>query len=195
MKLDKELSALKRTNKILEYIIYAICLLVIILPYIPKFSFWAEKYVFADTTYNAAESMPDYDLSYDHLIIPSIVVDRKIVEADNMKQVHENVWRRPRGSTPDKGSNTVLVAHRYATIGGNRASTFYNLPELVNGDKIYVAWQGKLYTYEVYETDTVEPTAIEIEDPTADPILTLYTCTPLWTASHRFVVRARLITQ
>lgn len=195
MKLNRKLTFLKRINKILEYIIYAVCLLVIVLPYIPKLSFWSEKYVVAETKYHATEYIPDYDLSYNHLIIPSIVIDRKIVEADNMKQVHENVWRRPRGSTPEKDSNTVLVAHRYATIGGNRASTFYNLPELVNGDKIYVAWQGKLYTYEVYETDTVEPTAIEIEDPTADPILTLYTCTPLWTASHRFVVRARLITQ
>ena len=34
---------------------------------------------------------------------------------------------------------------------------------------------------------------VKIEDPTIGPILTLYTCTPLWTAAQRFVVVAKLI--
>ncbi len=193
MKIGTQLRILRKTNTILEYVIYGLCILVIVLPYVPKFSYWAEKYVFASVADMSPETLPHFDLSVDKLYIPSIGVEKEIVEATNMKQVHEKVWRRPQGSTPANGSNTVLVAHRYATIGGNRASTFYNLPELAIGEKAYVVWQGKLYTYEVYETATVEPSATEIESLTPDAILTLYTCTPLWTASHRYVVRARLV--
>ncbi|MDQ5961659.1 MAG: Sortase, partial [Patescibacteria group bacterium] len=56
--------------------------------------------------------------------------------------------------------------------------------------KIYVVWDGILYTYGVETTETVLPTEIAIESPTPDARLTLYTCTPLWTASHRYVVHA-----
>ena len=39
----------------------------------------------------------------------------------------------------------------------------------------------------------VDPTQIEIEAPTDDPILTLYTCTPVWTAAQRLIVRSKLV--
>ena len=40
------------------------------------------------------------------------------------------------------------------------------------------------------EKAVVEKTAVEIESPTEDDILTLYTCTPLWSSSKRLVVQA-----
>lgn len=128
-----------------------------------------------------------------YLVIPSLGIERTIVEAKTIKEVHENVWRRPMGSTPPDGSNTILVAHRYATIGGNRASTFYSLPDIAIDADIYVRWEGSIYVYRVTKTDIVLPTQIEIEGPSETPILTLYTCTPLWKADKRFVVVAALI--
>jgi sortase A len=188
--MKEKVERLQQINRITAYVIYGLCILVILSPYLPGVSYFISKNI---THANSIVPESDIDLSVDAVIISKINVNSPVIEASTMKVVHEKVWRRPQDSTPDKGSNTVLVAHRYATIGGNRASTFYNLPELVIGDKVEVIWKGKLYTYEVYNTMTVEPTAVQIEDPTTEPILTLYTCTPLWKADHRFVVQARLI--
>lgn len=190
MKIERKIHLFQLTNKIASVIIYVICIIILSFPYMPAIQFFVEQHI---TFFSVA--VPDAGATAslsNELIIPSINVNEEIVEASSIGPVHEKVWHRPGTSTPDQGSNTVLVAHRYATIGGNRSSTFYNLPDLKEGDSISVVWDGKLYTYEVYETAVVEPTAIEIEAPTTDAILTLYTCTPLWTAAQRFVVKARL---
>lgn len=124
----------------------------------------------------------------------SEVSNVEIIEADNINQVHEKVWRFPTTSSPDKGSNTVMLGHRYRTLGGEAESTFYHLPKLVPGDKIYVAWENNLYVYIVDETETVPPSKVSILNPTELPILTIYTCTPLWSATDRFVVKSSLLT-
>jgi LPXTG-site transpeptidase (sortase) family protein len=58
------------------------------------------------------------------------------------------------------------------------------------GQKLALFWEGKEYLYEVTETKVVEATAVEIEAPTKDKQLTIYTCTPIWTAKQRLVVIA-----
>jgi sortase A len=178
-------------NDILRYIGIALTIIILLIPYLPEISYLIHN----DNKKSEQTELPN-EISMaikngiDYLYIPSIGVGESIIEAQNIGQVHERVWRRPQASNPKDGGNTVLVAHRYATIGGNRASTFYHLPKLVAGDMIYVVWDGVLYTYNVEMTETVEPTQVSIEAPTDDTRLTLYTCTPLWTASHRFVVHA-----
>lgn len=127
------------------------------------------------------------------LYISKSQVNRKIIETDNIKKVHEDVWIWPDSSKPNQGGNTVLLAHRYASIGGNRASTFYNLPEMTIGDKSYVVWDGKIYEYVVFETFTVDPSHIEILNDSDESILTMFTCTPLWTSKQRFVVKSKLV--
>jgi len=129
------------------------------------------------------------------MIIKKIGVDKQIVVVNDIKDVHENIWLRPIGSTPDKGHNSVFLAHRYKKIGGTSASTFFDLPKLTDGDKIQVVWEGKIYNYTVYSTQVVSPTATYVQYPTVDPIITLITCTPLWTADKRLVVRAKLDTE
>ena len=198
--LQKKIKRTKRAASVVTVLTAMYCLVLIVLPYIPAGVYFVKQFLSPTEEYALAGTIviPSNVLLYKNegkamLVIPAIGVDKPIIEADTIKEVHENIWRRPQGSFPDMESNTVLVAHRYATIGGNRASTFYNLPKLVVGDRIYVTWEGSVYVYEVQETMTVEPTAIEVEEPTDETMLTLYTCTPLWTATHRFVVRAPLL--
>jgi sortase A len=125
------------------------------------------------------------------LLIPDIGVDGLIYESEDPVVLNYGIWRRPQTSTPDRGGNTVFVAHRYLYTTG--INTFYHLPKMEVGDSFYVYWQQKQYTYEVYTVETVLPTEIEIEENTEEPIVTLYTCTPLWTSEYRLVVRAKLI--
>ena len=125
------------------------------------------------------------------LVVPGIEVDGRIWEGTSVDLLNKGIWHRPKSSTPDKGGNTVLVAHRFLYTSG--PNTFYHLPKMKVGDKFFLFWEGKEYDYEVYEVKIVPPTAVEIEDNTQESIVTLYTCTPLWTAENRLVVRGKLI--
>lgn len=129
--------------------------------------------------------------SRDTLVIPQIGVDSPIVEGIGPEVLSQGLWRRPNSSTPDKGGNTVLTGHRFMYSSGPK--TFYNLDKMKVGDTFFLYWKGKEYDYEVVDIFVVNPDQTEIEDQTEEPILTLYTCTPLWTAKQRLVIRASLI--
>lgn len=127
------------------------------------------------------------------LIIEKIGVDAKIVEGDNARQaLNQGIWRMPIGSTPDRGGNTIITAHRYKFLPPN-TNTFYLLDKLAIGDRIDVQWQGKQFTYQVKQIKIVTPQAVEILANTKEPQLTLFTCTPLFTSTNRLVVIAELI--
>lgn len=84
----------------------------------------------------------------------------------------------------------MLVGHRFTYANPN--GVFYHLDKLQKNDEIALTWQGKRYVYEVHDIKTVEPSETNIEAPTNEDILTLYTCTPLWNPTKRLVVQARL---
>lgn len=122
------------------------------------------------------------------LYIPQIGVNGSIFEGRSVNILSKGIWHRPKTSTPDKGGNTVLVAHRFLyTTGPN---TFYHLDKMEIGNQFSVFWDGKDYKYEVIAKDEVGPEALFIEQPTAHAQLTLWTCTPLFTAKKRLVIRA-----
>lgn len=140
---------------------------------------------------NEQNEEPDNEQVGNRLIIESIGVDVAIVEGNSDKVLSLGAWRRPKTSTPDKGGNTVITGHRYQYFPPSN-KTFYNLDKLNAGDEIKVIWNGVEYLYTVSDTKVVEPDQIEIEENTKEPILTLYTCHPLFTAKNRFVVISKL---
>ena len=125
------------------------------------------------------------------LTIGKIGVDGEIREGDNRDLLKLGIWHLPWTSSPEKGGNTVIVAHRFLKTSG--PETFYHLDELKKDDIFSLKWKGTVYEYRVYETLVVPPSALEIEQNTVDPIVTLYTCTPLWSSTERLVVRAKLL--
>ncbi len=192
------LKNLKRVNRLLGLMILFFVIYLVVGPLIPNVTFAFYK-AFSPNHARAQEAarqatvpfVPSAETNF--LVVPSIGVNQQIIETSDIHDVHHKVWHRPNTSTPEKGSRTVLIAHRYSDIGGLAESTFFHLPKMQNGDLAYVYWQGKTYTYEVFETKTVTPETVSVEFPTPGNILTMYTCTPLWTAKNRFVVNARLI--
>lgn len=123
------------------------------------------------------------------LVIPKINVDAKIVEGEDPSALYDGFWRRPKTSKPPLGGNTVISGHRFLYTSG--PNTLYHLDRVKVGDEILIFWEGTEYVYIVSETKIVQPNAIEIEAPTDDHRLTLYTCTPLWSSAQRLVVVAR----
>ena len=121
--------------------------------------------------------------------IPNIGVYAPIVEGKSVQAMEAGAWHRPGTGDPISGGNMVLVGHRFLYTSGPR--TFYHLDKVKAGDIFSLYWQGKQYQYVVESTLVTLPNAVEIEQQTDTPLLTVYTCTPLFTVDKRLVVRAR----
>lgn len=113
------------------------------------------------------------------IIIPKIGVDIEYGEGevalDNGAQ-----WRHPERGNPERGGNFILAAHRFTLAPTPqetvRKSPFYHIDKLVLGDEIIIDHEGKRYGYKINKKFDVRPTQIEIEAPSDDDKLTLYSC-------------------
>ncbi len=126
------------------------------------------------------------------LIIPKIGVRIPIVEGKDEKALNRGAWRLPETSTPDKGSNTVITGHRWLYKPPSE-KTFYLLDKLEIGDTFKIIWAGKEYNYRVSGVSVVLPTDVWVLNPTTKPVVTLITCTPLFSTEKRLVVKGELI--
>lgn len=125
------------------------------------------------------------------LIIPGIQLDQTIHEGqDTYGELAKGVWRWPGGSTPDQGSNTVLLGHRFTYT--DPEGVFYFLDKIKVGDSLGLIWNNESYSYKVVNVSVVTPDHVEILKPTMQPTLTVYTCTPTWWPKDRLVITARL---
>lgn len=89
-----------------------------------------------------------------------------------------------------KGVNAVLTAHS----GMRTASLFDGLHDVKVGDIAYVQVAGKKLAYKVRAIHVIKPTQLELFQPVpGKDILTLFTCTPYGTNTHRLVVTAERI--
>jgi len=137
--MDKKIQNIRTATKILRIVLGVFTIYLFVFPIIPKIVYKIQaNSLLAPALALPADIVAKYDSGEPWVVIPKALVSRSVVEVKTIKQMHENVWRWPESSTPDAGGNTVMLSHRYATIGGNRASTFYNLPELIEGDSIFV---------------------------------------------------------
>jgi sortase A len=176
----------------------------LVLPYLPRLSFLLTKPRIDPSSYRqAAQATKDGanannqdNQPGNRLVLPDIGVNTEIIDGRDIYVIGKNqgVWRETRNIDPTQDGNIVIAGHRFlytATNGG----WFYNLPELKNGQKIYVRWNEKVYEYEVYNSKTVLPTQVDIRDtdPAVPKKLTLYTCYPLGSTAKRFVIEARQI--
>lgn len=125
------------------------------------------------------------------LVIPKIGVEVEIFDGNSEKALRDGVWHDKGTSTPELGSNTVISGHRFQYFEG--AKTFYHLDKLAAGDEIDLYWKGKTYKYKVSNSRVVPPTDVNILSASTQAQITLYTCTPVWKATDRLVVTAKLM--
>lgn len=122
------------------------------------------------------------------LVIPSLQLDQEIYEGDYANTLEKGVWRKPYTSTPDRGGNTVLAGHRF---NYSKPSVFYHLDKVKEGERFSLYWNGQEYVYEVSSIQVVSPLALEVEKSSDEPLLTIYTCTPVWSSKQRLVIQAK----
>lgn len=148
-----------------------------------------------DKVADAPALQPTSTASQDMLYIPKIGLTIPYL-AGGPKTLNENAWHRyPERGDPVKGGNFILSGHRFQlglTPGATkRRSPFYHINKLEPGDKIYVDFESKRYTYEVVRRFSVKPYQTEVEAPSDTPKLTIYTCTLKGERDGREVVEAR----
>lgn len=186
---------LARVNTLLLIAILLINGYVILLPFLPAILYSHDKHspkaqAITKQATTSSPTNPTIASDAEQLLIPSMVFDQKIYEGKDIRVLRQGLWRLPYTSTPDKGGNTVIVGHRFTYT--NPRGTLYHLDKVHIGDPIAILWHGKKYQYAVTEVKEVKPTQVEVEAPTKDSRLTVYTCTPLWNPKDRLVVVATL---
>lgn len=127
------------------------------------------------------------------LYIDSIDAELPVTDGVTTAQLKVAVGHVPQTATIGNEGNAVIAGHRSYTYG----QFFNRLGEVKEGDLIrYEDMSGLSFTYKVYEMlDIVPGDPAAFEQPEDEHILTLYTCTPIRTATHRLLVRARLVNQ
>lgn len=124
-------------------------------------------------------SLPQPSVGQNRIIIPKIGVD--IPYGQGAAALDRGAeWRDPDHGSPETGGNFIIAAHRFSIqptpMGTIEKSPFYNIDKLVIGDKIIVDFNGKRFGYEINKIFSVKPSQTEIEQRTASPQLTLYSC-------------------
>lgn len=191
---------LKTVNNMLSIAVIGLGFYIALTPLIPNLDYWLKdkspatiapysgelaKAVGSDSSLPAPKE--------NRLVIPSIALNEPIAESNSITAINNGgTWRRPNTSTPIEENNTVIVGHRYF---GSDVSTFYHLDKVEIGQSIAVYWEGEEFVYEVTDKKVVDPSAVEIEAPTTEKQLTLYTCTPVWTATDRLVIIAKPVNE
>ena len=133
-------------------------------------------------------------ITENRLYIPKIDVNLPYATGSETVMEKGAWWRQPDNGNPADGGNFVLSAHRFImgltpqqTL---RKSPFYNIDKLEIGDKITADYSGKRYEYTISKIFAVAPDAVEIEQRTEQPQLTLYSCTLGGSSDGREVIIA-----
>lgn len=187
---------LRKLNSFLSLVVIVLGLYIAVSPFLPQVEYWfrdkSPEYTApygGNLAKSVGSSTDNLAPAENRLVIPSIGVNEPILESTNIGVItNGGTWRRPASAKPTDNNNTVIVGHRFY---GNNVSTFYNLDKVKIGQLLAVYWEGKEFLYEVVESKVVDASAVDIEAPTTERRLTLYTCTPIWTAKNRLVVVAR----
>lgn len=139
------------------------------------------------------EDISSPQIGVNRIIIPKIGVDIPYglgeVSLDTGAQ-----WRYPERGSPEIGGNFIIAAHRFnlASTPGQTLvkSPFYHIDKLATGDQIIIDYEGKRYGYTVSKIYNVKPTQTEIEAPSENAKLTLYTCSLGGSSDGRVVIEA-----
>jgi sortase A len=119
--------------------------------------------------------------------LPSIGVSEYVVEGTDTASLRKGPGHYPETPLPGDRGTAAIAGHR-TTYG----APFRNIDELDRGDRIALDMPYGRFTYRVERTRIVAPTDVDVVGRVAYDRLVLTACHPLYSASERIVVFARL---
>jgi sortase A len=121
--------------------------------------------------------------------IKKIKVKSPIVEGVSDANLNSGIGHIPGTAMPGEPGNCALAGHRSYTFG----KFFNRLDKLEIGDEIIINTKKEDLIYEVDNINVVTPDDTSVLKGSKDEnVITLITCTPIYVASHRLIVRAGL---
>jgi len=113
-----------------------------------------------------------------------------------MAQLDVSPGHVPGTQWPGQVGNFAVAGHR--VTAGN---PFWSLPSLRSGDLVYIQTKLDNFTYRVTGDKQVLPTDVGVLDPVpghpgrrpVQRLITLITCNPAWTGTHRVIVTGVLV--
>lgn len=121
--------------------------------------------------------------------IPKLGVVAAILEGTDDRALKYTVGHYPGTANPGEKGNSVLLGHRNYVYG----HYFRELNKLELGDLIILRKDTDVFTYEVTDSFVVEPNELWVLDNSEEAEVTLITCTPVITYTHRLIVKGRLV--
>lgn len=119
-----------------------------------------------------------------------------VIEGVSVADLRKGPGHYPGTALPGGLGNFVVSGHRTTYL-----APFNRVDELKSGDKILVDTQDEQYVYEVNGEKVVSPDNLDVTDPVplhpgqapTEHLITLTTCHPKYSASHRLIVFGRLV--
>jgi len=119
-----------------------------------------------------------------------------LIQGTALAQLNVSPGHVPGTQWPGQLGNFAVAGHR--VTAGN---PFWSLPSLARGDLVYIETRRNDYTYRVTGKQMVLPTDTAVLDPVpghphqqpARRLITLITCDPAWTGTHRVIVTGVLV--
>lgn len=141
-----------------------------------------------------------------HIIIPAIELESNIIDLNILWDGETSEWETADrvvgfhvgSATPGEIGNTVMSGHVNSPFAGE-GSIFARLDEIApllrRGEivDIMVMAGGDVFLYRATDTTVVLPEDVDVFDYSDSPTLSLVTCAPATTYSHRFIVNATLV--
>jgi sortase A len=119
--------------------------------------------------------------------IPRIGHTYNMVQGTDTRSLEEGPGHYPSTAFPGMGQTVGVAGHRTTYL-----APFRFLNELKHGDLIYVTMPYGRFTYVVQYQRIVAPTAVSVVDNVGYDRLVLSACNPLYSATQRIIIFARL---
>lgn len=119
-----------------------------------------------------------------------------IIEGVSVDDLRKGPGHYPGTALPGGLGNFVVSGHRTTYL-----APFNRVDELSAGDKIFIDTRDSQYVYQVTGEKVVSPDELDVTDPVpfhpgqapSQSVITLTTCHPKYSASHRLIVFGRLM--
>lgn len=122
--------------------------------------------------------------------IDKINLYQAIIEGTTKDNLNVSVTTMSPSVKPGEVGNYVLAGHRSFTYGRD----FNRLNELEPGDEVKIISKGKEFKYVITDKFLVLPTQSEVAENNSDfAEITLITCDPMVEATHRLIVKGKLV--
>jgi sortase A len=119
--------------------------------------------------------------------IPRIGHTYNIVQGTDTSDLEAGPGHYPSTALPGMGQTVGVAGHRTTYL-----APFRFLNELTHGDRIIVTMPYGVFTYVVQHQQIVAPTDVSVVDNVGYERLVLSACNPIYSATQRLIVYARL---